>query len=853
MKLLTGPLTLRITEVRTRHGVTRDWHQGALPCSNTGPPLFMAQRQLQRGRPNYFFSFDARKALDTSPQGALHLILRHLSVPPEVIDLLLFFHTCARLRIVTAHGLTQPVHMLRGFWQGNPGSPLLYALLPDPLLRAQGQRLCPSGKAERGLIQAYIDNLLVVARTLQHFVEGVEAVAAYLKMMSMELNSGKCAMATKEGVPGLQLRLCPHLENPWHWVPAADSVPYLGLQLQPDGKFSLQRKHQLRLAAVHHWCLNTLATPKVVQDVYLAILGSVTKYVAPFIADYSDTARHLDHITVQVAKDRARYAFDASRDSLQDDRTLGLTRVPTRCQQATVALLGTLVHHHSAFVRAEATRMFWEFVGAHGICPEVHYPGGGRLGPTLFPGPGCSGGGALQPHRMPQGGPRPAAVPPGQRRHAVHRQASAPRHVPPDGATRDTMAQAPRAAPPLLRQRRPMDSSSAGVPQPVRRQTLPVLPSRAGAHRPPEMARRPGPPLPHQRHAGPPPGAHPAHEAKRYAHTGPKVTLDGLHLHVGGYHRQGSLSPPRRGLHTTQRRPSCTFSALYSRTATQAPNADVAWPEPLRPQPHAQTLVWLVTKHDQCARATEQAQLLSEWEIVQPGEGQPSPCGLPRGTTLLVVTEVPQDPHMAVQTLEDQPGDTGHLVLHQRGGLAWLRQHITALRSWASTIAEAEVRLHDHPTIRTDDTRALNVDQFTPGPPDLRSHSADLNVRRLSPTGYYWIPEARGHTSSDASGGGRCRHPTSVALAANLTCTWAVAMSRTVPDREGVAASLPLQYSIHRPLVDTVDAKVVLHLLRHADRKRATGVHPSAAKAAKQMPSRWLQESLRARGQHSEH
>ena len=207
LKLLTGPLTQRITEVLTRQ-------QGALPGSNTGPPLFMAQRQLQQGRPNYVFSFDARKAFDTAPHGTLHLILRHLPVPPEVIDLLLFLHTCARLRIVTTHRLTQPVHMLHGVRQGNPESPLLYALLLDPLLRAQGHRLRPPGEAERGLIQAYIDDLPVVAHTLQHFVEGVEAVAAYLGMIGMELNPCKCAMATTEGVPGLQLRLCPHLENP---------------------------------------------------------------------------------------------------------------------------------------------------------------------------------------------------------------------------------------------------------------------------------------------------------------------------------------------------------------------------------------------------------------------------------------------------------------------------------------------------------------------------------------------------------------------------------------------------------------------------------------------------------------
>ena len=174
----------------------------------------MAQRQPQRERFNYIFTFDARKAFNTAPQGALHLILRHLLVPPEVIDLLLFLHTCTRLHMVDAHGLTQPVHMLRGVQQGNPESPLLYALLLEPLLRVQGQRLRPPGEAEGGLIQAYIDDLVVVSHTLQHFVEGLEAVAVYLGMMDMELNPCKCAMATTEGFRGLQLPLCPQLESP---------------------------------------------------------------------------------------------------------------------------------------------------------------------------------------------------------------------------------------------------------------------------------------------------------------------------------------------------------------------------------------------------------------------------------------------------------------------------------------------------------------------------------------------------------------------------------------------------------------------------------------------------------------
>ena len=76
-------------------------------------------------------------------------------------------------------------------------------------------------------------------------------------------------------------------------------------------------------------------------------------------------------------------------------------------------------------------------------------------------------------------------------------------------------------------------------------------------------------------------------------------------------------------------------------------------PEPLCPRPHAPTLVWLVTTDDQCARATEQAQLQAEWVIVQVGTCQPRPRRLPRGTALLVATEVLHDPHMAVHALGD--------------------------------------------------------------------------------------------------------------------------------------------------------------------------------------------------------
>ena len=101
-------------------------------------------------------------------------------------------------------------------------------------------------------------------------------------MMGIKLNPCK---ANTEGVLGLCL--CP---NCWHPEAAADSIPYFWLHLQPDAELFLQHKHRLSLAAVQHWCFNSLAPPKLIQDMILAVFGRVLQYVAPSIPDDSNTA-----------------------------------------------------------------------------------------------------------------------------------------------------------------------------------------------------------------------------------------------------------------------------------------------------------------------------------------------------------------------------------------------------------------------------------------------------------------------------------------------------------------------------------------------------------------------------------
>ena len=143
---------------------------------------------------------------------------------------------------------------------------------------------------------------------------------------------------------------------------------------------------------------------------------------------------------------------------------------------------------------------------------------------------------------------------------------------------------------------------------------------------------------------------------KQDAHTGLRVTPDSLHLHVGGYRLKGDLSSPTQGA-ALQLAAALMYILCYVLLdgKHQAPNAHVAWPEPLRPGPHALTPVLLVMTDDQCAQAAEQPQLWVKWVVVQVGAGQPRPRGLQRGTILLVATAAPHDPHMALHMLENQP------------------------------------------------------------------------------------------------------------------------------------------------------------------------------------------------------
>ena len=280
MRMLMTLLMRRFTAVLARKGLAADWQFGAMPGSTAAAPVFLAQRRLQRGlEENHVLAFDVSKAFDTAPHGALALLLRHMGVPEELIRL---FHTlsCGSLvRIVTAHGPTPSIRLHGGLRQGSAESAVLYLLLLEPLLRSLACKARGDARhAVPPLVQAYCDDLLLIAHSLPQFLEYAAAIGRYLTDMGMSLNVGKCAYASTARIHSIMVYLNPgDTTAPWVCLRAKGTVPYLGLRLDPRGMATMKEKHVLRCEALLGWCKNTLGPASVPHEVMAAVVGGIVR------------------------------------------------------------------------------------------------------------------------------------------------------------------------------------------------------------------------------------------------------------------------------------------------------------------------------------------------------------------------------------------------------------------------------------------------------------------------------------------------------------------------------------------------------------------------------------------------
>ena len=101
------------------------------------------------------------------------------------------------------------------------------------------------------LLQAYCDDLLLIAHSLPQFLQYAAAIAQYFADMGMSLNVSKCAYATTTRIPLIMVCLNPNnAAAPRVCLKAKGRVPYLGLRLDPKGMASMKEKHVLRCQAL---------------------------------------------------------------------------------------------------------------------------------------------------------------------------------------------------------------------------------------------------------------------------------------------------------------------------------------------------------------------------------------------------------------------------------------------------------------------------------------------------------------------------------------------------------------------------------------------------------------------------
>ena len=377
MRMLMTPLMRRFTAVLARKGLAAEWQLGAMPGSTAAAPVFLAQRKLQRGlEENHVLAFDVSKAFDTAPHGALALLLRHMGVPEELIRL---FHTlsCGSLvRIVTAHGPTPSIRLHRGLRQGNAESAVLYLLLLEPLLRSLACKARGDARhAVPPLVQAYCDDLLLIAHSLPQFLEYAAAIARYLTDMGMSLNVGKCAYANTARIHSITVCLSPgNTAAPWVCLRAKGTVPYLGLRLDPRAVATMKEKHVLRCEALLGWCKNTLGPASVPHEVMAAVVGGIVRYAAPYLSDTAEAVIKLNTAIKAAALQFEKLPKDLSNVAVRSGHGLRLADVQVICRDSVAATMAQLTHHRSKTVRDELRAMLRDMHVQYGVCGQFMVP-----------------------------------------------------------------------------------------------------------------------------------------------------------------------------------------------------------------------------------------------------------------------------------------------------------------------------------------------------------------------------------------------------------------------------------------------------------------------------------------------
>ena len=225
------------------------------------------------------------------------------------------------------------------------------------------------------LVQAYCDDLLLIAHYLPLFLEYAAGIAQYLADMGMSLNVSKCVYATTARIPSIMVCLNPsNAAAPSVCLQAKGTVPYLGLRLDPRWIASMKEKHVLRCEALLGWCKNALGLASVPHEVMAAVVGSIMRYAAPYLSDTAEVVVKLNAAIRAAPLQFENLPKDLSNVVVRSGHGLKLADVRVICRNSVVATLAQLTHHRSATVRTKLRAMLRDMHLQYGVCGQFLVP-----------------------------------------------------------------------------------------------------------------------------------------------------------------------------------------------------------------------------------------------------------------------------------------------------------------------------------------------------------------------------------------------------------------------------------------------------------------------------------------------
>ena len=253
---------------------------------------------------------------------------------------------------------------------------MLYLLLLEPLLRRLARKAQGDARhAVPPLVEAYCDDLLLIAHSLPQILEYATAIAQYLADMGMSLNVGNCACATTTFVPSIMVHPSPNnVVTPWVCLVAKSIVLYVGLRLDPKGMASMNEKHVLRREALLGGCKNTLWPVSVPLEVMAAVVSDIVRYAAPYLSDTAEGVVRLNAAIKTAALQFENLPKDLSNEVVRYDKGLKLAVVRVLCHDSVVVTLARITHHRSAVINGELRALLDDLHTRFGVCGQFMVP-----------------------------------------------------------------------------------------------------------------------------------------------------------------------------------------------------------------------------------------------------------------------------------------------------------------------------------------------------------------------------------------------------------------------------------------------------------------------------------------------